>query len=100
MNLDQLLSLVRTLLAAGGPVAGLLTMYGMQESKVGMWLSLALIVVPPIISAVWGVLSKTDAAKVAAAGALPGVTVTVAPDAPLGARAAAADPTVPGVQPK
>ncbi len=98
-NLDQWLALVRTLLAAGGPVSGLLVMYGMPGDKAALWLSVALIVVPPIISGVWGVISRTDKNKVAAAGAMPGVAVTVAANASDGAKAAAQDPSVPGVNP-
>lgn len=135
MNLDQILSLVRTLLAAGGPISGLLVMYGMPGDKAALWLSVALIVVPPLVSAVWGVLNKTAANKVAtvaamapadkatamatlslaaqvdmataipdkamvtAAGALSGVNVTVASNASEGAKAAAQDPAVEGVNP-
>ncbi len=99
MNLDQWLGLIRTALAAGGPIAGLLTIYGLPQDKVTMWLGLALLIVPPIASGVWGVVNKTDKNKIAAAGAMEGVQVTVGPDAPLGARQAAADPKVPGVQP-
>ncbi len=99
MNLDQILSLVRTLLAAGGPISGLLVIYGLPQDKAALWLSVGLIVIPPIISAIWGIVNKTDKAKVAAAGAMQGVTVTVAADAPEGAKAAAQDPKVPGVNP-
>ena len=98
MNLDQFLSLVRTLLAAGGPVAGLLTIYGFPQDKTALWLGLALAIVPPIATAVWGILAKTDAAKVTAAGAMPGVTVAVGPTASAGAQSVAADPAVPGVK--
>lgn len=97
MNLDQVQSLIRTLLAAGGPIAALLVQYGMPSDKVSIWISLALAVVPPVVAAVWGVIAKTDAAKVAAVGAMPGVSVTVAPTASPGAQAAAADPKIVGV---
>jgi hypothetical protein len=97
MNLDQVLSLIRTLLAAGGPIAALAVMYGMPGDKVAAWTSLALAILPPIASGVWGIMARTDAAKVASAGAMPGVNVTVAPTASPGAQSAAADPKVPGV---
>lgn len=97
MNLDQILGLVRTLLASGGPVAGLLTIYGYPQDKAALWLGLALAIVPPAVAAVWGILNKTDKAIVTTVGAMPGVEVKVAPNAPAGAQAAAADPTVPGV---
>jgi hypothetical protein len=99
MNLDQILSLVRTLLAAGGPVSGLLVMYGHSQTKADLWLAVALIVIPPVVSGVWGIVTKTDKAKVAAAGAMQGVEVTVAPNASAGAKSAAQDPDVPGVKP-
>jgi len=98
VNLDQFLGLVRTLLAAGGPVAGLLTIYGFPQDKTALWLGLALAIVPPIATAVWGILAKTDAANVARVGAMPGVTVAVGPTASAGAQSVAADPAVPGVK--
>ncbi len=99
MNLDQFLSLVRTLLAAGGPISGLLVLYGLPQDKTAMWLSIALIVIPPLASGIWGIVTKTDRAKVAAVGAMAGVTVNVTQDASDGAQAAAQDPKVPGVNP-
>ncbi len=103
MNLDQWLGLIRTALAAGGPIAGLLTIYGLPQDKVTMWLGLALLIVPPIASGIWSWATKTDKAKVASAGAMPGVSVivdtSVASPASAGAQAAAQDKTVPGVAP-
>ena len=98
-NLDQWLSLTRTLLAAGGPISGLLVLYGLPQDKATMWLSVALIVVPPIVSAVWGLLNKTDRNKLATVNAMPGVDVTVAPSASAGAKAAAQDPALTNVNP-
>ncbi len=103
MNLDQIQSLIRTLLAAGGPIAALLVQYGLPADKVTIWLSLALAILPPIAAGVWGIVVKTDKAKVAAAGAMPGVSVivdtSVASPASAGAQAAATDKAVPGVAP-
>jgi len=99
VNLDQVQSLIRTLLAAGGPITALLVMYGAPGDKVAMWVSLALSILPPVVSGVWGILNKTDRAKVESAGAMPGVNVIVSPQASEGAKAAALDPTVPGVAP-
>lgn len=99
MNLDQLLSLLRTLLAAGGPVAGLMTIYGFPQDKTALWLGLALLIVPPIATAIWGVITKTDTAKLVSVGAMPGVTVAVGPGASAAAQAVAADPAVPNVSP-
>jgi hypothetical protein len=98
MNLDQVQALIRTLLAAGGPIAALLIQYGMPADKVNTWISLGLAILPPVAAGAWGILARTDAAKVASAGAMPGVNVTVAPTASAGAQAAAADPDVPGVR--
>lgn len=102
-NLDQILGLVRTLLATGGPVAGLMTIYGFPGDKTALWLGLAGIVIPFTVSAVWSWVSKTDKAKVASAGAMPGVSVIVDTStrspASAGAQAAANDTKVPGVAP-
>lgn len=77
MNLEQALSLIRTLLAAGGPVAGLLTIYGYPADKTALWLGLALAILPPLATALWGIFSKTDRAMVLSATNVPGVTVQV-----------------------
>jgi len=97
-NLDQWLGLVRTLLAGGGPLAGLLIAYGMPADKVNMWLALGVAIVPMIIAGVWSWVIKTDSAKVTSVGAMPGVTVAVGPTASAGAQSVAADPAVPGVK--
>jgi hypothetical protein len=103
MNIDQILGLVRTLLAAGGPAAGILIAVGFPQDKVTLWIGIALSVIPPLVSAVWSGMVKTDKAKVAAAGAIEGVKVTVDTSenspAPIGAQDAARDPSVPGVEP-
>lgn len=95
MNADQVTSLLRVLLAAGGPVAGLLANAGMAAGTVNNILTIALIVLPPLISAVWGYIIHTDKSKIAAAAAVPGVTeIKIAPLATDGAAKAAADPTL------
>ena len=98
-NQQQIQSFIRLLLGAGGPLAALLVSRGTSADTVNLILTIALAVVPPLISLVWSMFSHSDKATVAAAGALPGVNVVVAPSAPVGARAAAADPAVPGVNP-
>lgn len=99
MNLDQFLGLVRTLLAAGGPVAGLFTIYGYPQDKVTLWLGLALAVIPPIAAGVWSMAAKTDRAKVTSASQVPGATVMVDPrKASANVMAAAADPNLPDVR--
>lgn len=101
MNLEQILSLLRTLLATGGPVAGILLAYGADNNKVQLWLGLAVAVVPPIVSALWGIFSKTDRALVVSASNVPGVTVkvdqSVGSPAPQSVKDTANDPNVPKV---
>lgn len=75
MNLDQIQSLIRTLLAAGGPIAALLVQYGMPGDKVTIWLSLALAILPPVAAGIWGVIVKTDAQKAASVAQTPGLQV-------------------------
>jgi len=98
-NQAQIESIVRWLLTTGGPLAGYLVSQGATQSQINNLLTVALVVVPPAISFVWGLLRKTDKQVVAAAGALPGVHVAVDPTAPAGAMAAALDPKVNGVSP-
>lgn len=99
MNQEQLMSLLRALLAAGGPVAGLLANFGMQPGTVTNVLTIALIVLPPLISAVWGYLDHTDRAKIASAASVEGVTkIKIDPYATGGAAAAAADPALANVK--
>ena len=64
MNQTQIETILRVLLAAGGPVSGLLLNAGMQPGVVNNILTIALIVGPPSISAIWGVLRHTDAGNV------------------------------------
>ena len=99
MNLDQIQSLIRTLLAAGGPIAALLVQYGVPADKANIWLSLGLAILPPLAAGIWGIVTKTDKAKLVSVGAMPGVTVAVGPTASPAAQAVAADPTVPNVAP-
>ncbi len=71
MNQTQIESLLRILLAAGGPVAGLLTNYGMAPGQVNNWLTILLIVLPPLGSAIWGLYRNTDKQNVAKVAAMP-----------------------------
>lgn len=99
MNTDQFTSMLRVLLAAGGPVAGLLTNAGLNAGAVTNILTVALIVLPPIVSGIWGYVVHTDRSKLAAAAAVPGVTqINVAQFATGAASAAASDPTLPTVK--
>lgn len=80
MNNEQLTGLIRTLLAAGGPIAGLLALYGLPPDKVTAWLSLALVVLPPVVAGVWSLMSKRDASLAASASHVKGVEVVVDAD--------------------
>lgn len=99
MNLDQLTSMLRVLLAAGGPIAGLMNNAGMNKGTVDNILTIALMVIPPLAAFVWGQLKHTDKNTIASAAAVPGVTmISVAPLATGGASAAASDPALPTVK--
>lgn len=74
---DVVWSVLRTLLVAGGPVSALLIALGFPPVAVGTWLAAGLalvgilsVVVPGLI----GALKRTDAAKVADASSVPGIT--------------------------
>ncbi len=79
MNQQQIESLLRILLAAGGPVAGLLVNWGVPSGQVNNYLTLALMILPPLISAGWGHFRTTPSSLAVAADSVPGVSVTVNP---------------------
>jgi len=98
MNQQQIESLLRILLAAGGPVAGLLVNWGVPSGQVNNYLTVALLVLPPVLAGVWGLLRNTHQQTIAAAASVPGVSnIAIAPDAKDGAAAAAADPKLTNV---
>lgn len=98
MNQQQLESLLRILLATGGPVAGLLTNWGVATGDVNNWLTIALIVLPPLGSAIWGYVRNTDHSTIAAASKVEGVNVIeISPNAINGAARAANDPALQNV---
>lgn len=103
MNVDQLTSIFRALLAAGGPIAGLLANAGLNDGTVNNILTVALIVIPPLISAVWGYVHSSANGKVAAAATVPGVQIHVdtsaASPAPVSVINAALDRDVKDVVP-
>lgn len=96
MNADQLMGLVRALLAASGPLAALLVQIGLPEEKAQAWLAIGsgfLTILTPLVAAWWSARAHSDAAKISAVAAMPGVEVTVNPTvAPAAAVAAANDP--------
>jgi hypothetical protein len=99
MNQDQINSLLRVLLAAGGPVAGLLANAGMEAGTINDVLTTALIVLPPLISLVWGLVTHTDHNTIAAAASVPGVdAIAISPNATGGAARAATNSNLPTVQ--
>lgn len=99
-NQQQIESVLRILLAAGGPVAGLLANWGVPAGQVNNWLTLGLTLLPPLIAAVWGILRNTHKQTIAAAAAVPGVAeIRVADNAKDGAQAAVEDTKLPNVVP-
>jgi hypothetical protein len=89
---DQIMGILRALLAAGGPVAALLMSYGVSEQRANLWLTLALAIIPPVVAAVWSAISNSQAKLAVAASTVPGVTVTANKDAaPTSVVAAALD---------
>lgn len=88
-NKQQLIDAARTLIAALGPI---LVYLGMAETDAQKWLQIAAMVIPVIISVVWGMIDKTDANRALSAAAIPGVAVAVAPNAPESVQAIAAAP--------
>jgi hypothetical protein len=94
MNSDQFLSLVRTILQIAGTVV---VSHGVLGIDGASWeiISGAIIVVAPTI---WGIMTRTDAAKIASVAAMPDVTkIIVKATATDGVANAAADPSQPKV---
>ena len=98
-NQQQIESAIRWLLTTGGPLAGYLMSQGATPSQINNILTVALVVVPPAISFVWGLARKTDKAIVASASTIQGVSVAVDKTAPAGAQAAAQDAKLTNVNP-
>ena len=100
MNIDQIIAILRVLFAAGGPVAGLLMRFaGLDEDATNNILSIALIVLPPLISMIWGAVAESDHSKIAAAAKVDGVqSITVSKYASGAAAVAAASSDLPTVK--
>lgn len=99
-NQQQIESILRILLAAGGPVAGLLTNWGVPAGQINNWLTLALMILPPLIAGAWGLARNTHKQTIAAAAAVPGVAeIRVDDNATDGAKAAVQDSALPTVKP-
>lgn len=107
MNKQQIYDALRVALAAGGPLAALILKYtGLSQTDFEMWVSVALLIVPPAAAWVWGLLSRTDRAMVVDAASVKGVQVHVNADphvgesvAPPAVVAAAEDPALRDVVP-
>ncbi len=69
MNTEQIQSLIRLLLGAGGPLAALLISKGASADTVNQILTISLAVVPPLVSLVWSMIRHTDANTIAAGDA-------------------------------
>ena len=98
INQAQIESIIRWLLTTGGPGAAYLVSQGMAPSQINNILTIALAVVPPAISFVWGLFRKTDKQMIATVASVPGVNgVVISPYATGGAAAAARDDKLPTV---
>lgn len=77
-NSAQIAGQLRTLLAAGGPLAAIvLAKTGISASDYALYLEAALAIVPPLIAAAWSWWAKRDAAIVAHVESIPGVKLVV-----------------------
>lgn len=96
INQQQIAGQLRTLLAAGGPIAAIvLAKTGISADDYALYLEAALAIGPPLIAAAWSWWAKRDAAVVARIEATPGVKliVTNPNTAPAAIVEAAEDPT-------
>ena len=80
---DQIQSLIRGLLAAGGPAGAWLLSRGVSQDALGAYTNLVVALlgaVPFITSIVWGLMRHTDSGNLAAVEAIPAVRqITVSP---------------------
>lgn len=70
-NRTQIESTIRWLLTTGGPLAGWLNSQGVDQTQTSQLMTAALVIVPPLISWVWGLARGTDKQNVAAVAAMP-----------------------------
>ena len=75
---DQIERTIRWLLTTGGPLAGWLNSQGVNQTQMSQIMTVALVVVPPAISYVWGWARNTPAQTVARVAAMPEETKTKA----------------------
>ena len=76
-NSEQIKSIIRLLLGAGGPLAALLVSKGVSADQVSIYLELALVIVPPVIAGAWGLLSHSDTGTLKAVASVDGASVKV-----------------------
>lgn len=77
VNQNQVQQILQILLAAGGPVAGLLVNWGVPSGQINNYLTILMMLLPPAISAVWALITHSHAAIATAASQIPGVVVSV-----------------------
>lgn len=65
-NPEQIQSLIRLLLGAGGPLAALLISKGASADTVNQILTISLATVPPLVSLVWSMFRHSTAQTIAA----------------------------------
>lgn len=97
MNTDQIASFIRW---GMGALSGYLLAKGLSQAQLAdltNWLIMGVSVLPGVISVIWGLIKHSDAGKVKAAAAMPGIKIDVLANAPNGAQQVARDPAVPNV---
>ncbi len=70
-NQTQIETTIRWLLTTGGPLGAYLMSQGATQSQINTLLTIALAVVPPLISYLWGLFRSTDKANVDKVAAMP-----------------------------
>lgn len=92
-NVDQLMSIARWLLSAGGPASSLLIARGIPADKVTGFTTALLTILgalPPLISFIWGLKAHTEDSKLKAVEAMDDVDkVIITPKVVDGAATAA-----------
>lgn len=67
LNRQQIQDMLRTALSYGGPFGALIVYYtGVSADVYGMWLAVALLVLPPIVSWIWGYIQNRRSQQIAA----------------------------------
>lgn len=86
INQQQVAGWLRALLAAGGPLAALvLSKTGMSQDDWMLYTEVALVVIPPLVVAVWGWYSSRKATQIKAVEKMPEIATVVVKDEARGA---------------